>query len=147
MQAPLNVGAEEEEEDTGVPVHVPATHWSFTVLRLPSSHAIPSAGLFTHVPFCELHVSTVQMFLSSQFLGAPGVHTPFTYMSPVVQGFPSSQGPVGSVELEEATVAVELELWAHGGHGGQAGAGGHVGAGATVAGFGDPPPVPLPSEG
>jgi len=31
---------------------------------------------------------------SMQLTGALGVQTPFTHASPVVQGFPSSQGPV-----------------------------------------------------
>ncbi len=73
--------------------HLPLTHTSLIVHRLPSSHG-PSCGVAAHLPFDGSQLSLVQGFLSSQLSGEPWQAWPLQ-TSPLVQGLPSSQAPPG----------------------------------------------------
>ncbi len=65
------------------------------VQLLPSSQTLPSVCVtLAHKPLILSQESTVQEFLSSQFLAVPATHALAAHLSPVVQALLSSQAPV-----------------------------------------------------
>jgi hypothetical protein len=80
-------------QPTGVPAwHEPASHASFTVQTLPSSHGAELK--WKTQPTAGLQSSLVQGLLSSQTTEAPAWHVPPLQVSPVVHALPSLQGSV-----------------------------------------------------
>lgn len=74
------------------PWHVPPAQTSFAVQAFPSLHG-PLLFAWLH-PVVALHESVVHSFESSQLGAGPPTQTPEVQVSPVVQAFPSLQGPV-----------------------------------------------------
>ena len=75
-----------------LPAHEPWKHTSLTLQTWPSSHAAPSLLVCTQ-PLKNPQESMVHASPSSQSTLLPGLHTPPTQPSPLVQALPSSQLP------------------------------------------------------
>ncbi|HXU12282.1 MAG TPA: hypothetical protein VN898_09975, partial [Candidatus Binatia bacterium] len=71
------------------------SQWSI-VQASPSVQSAPTVSC-TQAPVARSQVSIVQALPSMQLTGAAGRQTPFWQKSPVVQEFPSLQGPVMTV--------------------------------------------------
>jgi hypothetical protein len=102
MQA-SSVQAFPSKHDTAVPTQAPlAVQVSEKVQRLPSEHALPASGVFTHAP--ALHESAVHGLPSPQLMAEP-MHCPSAlHWSEVVHGLASEHCAPAEGEWMQAPV-------------------------------------------
>src|SRR6266700_1570819 len=83
---------------SGVPVQVPATHWSLSVHRLPSLQGVLLASGVWVTPATGSHASVVHGLASSTTSGVPAWHAPLLLqVSAPLQTFPSLHAvPLGT---------------------------------------------------
>ncbi len=99
-------------QETGCPFwHLPPSQASPCVhADASASQGAPSSSVWVQ-PFAGSHVSTVQGFVSSQFLSGPGAHAPTLQMSPTVQTLPSaSQGVPSSARWAQPFFASQVSV-------------------------------------